>query len=199
MTPTPYTLHPTPKTILYNSIKFRLVPYHGQETHPDTGIAFYVNSGHGGVQGLQLLPNGVKRLQNATLMKDGGKSGHGKNKYNNFRDAWGKHKQALASHAVYIAWRERPIPPRMTIDHINGCTTDNRFENLRCITGAINTRDGGFLRKLRHKGINPVTIPRWILLRYYTRMALYKATHTQYQYRTLSRDALLHLLFDPDS
>ena len=198
MTPTPYTIHPTPKTILYNSVIYRHVPYDGQEVHPETHIAFYVNNGHGGAQGLQLLPSGVKRLQNATLMKDGGKSGHGKNKYHNFRHAWGREKQALASHAVYIAWCGRPISPRMTIDHINGCTTDNRFENLRCITMEINQRDGGFLRKLRNKGVDPVAIQRWMLLRFYTRMAVFKETHTEYAYYKLSQTDLKHILYDND-
>ena len=198
MTPTPYTIHPTPKTILYNSIEFRLVPYHGQETHPDSHIAFYVNSGHGGVQGLQLLPNVVKRLQNALLIKDGGKSGHGKNRYYIFRHAWGRYIHALASHAVYIAWHKKPIPHGTTIDHINGCTTDNRFENLRCVTMKINQRDGGFLTKLRNRGIDPKTIQRWMLLRYYTRMAVFKETHTTYKYNHLSLTDLKHILYDND-
>ena len=196
MTPTPYTLHPTPYTITFNTVEFRLVPYNGQETHPETGIAFYVNNGHGGALGLQLLPNGTKRLHNAQTMYSHGKGT--KQAYRHFRDAWGCHKYIYASHAVYIAWRGKPIPKGMTIDHINGCTTDNRFENLRCVSLAINMRDGGFLRKLRHKGINPVTIPRWMLLRYFTRMALYKETHKAWQYEKLSQTDLKHILYDND-
>ena len=101
----------------------------------------------------------------------------------------------LASHAVYIAWRNKEIPADMTIDHINGVTTDNDFRNLRCVSNEINNRDGGFLRKLRNKGINPPEIRRPYLLRYFDRMAHIKANISSRRYKHLDRADLMTILF----
>ena len=162
--------------------------------HPETGIAFYVNNGIGGVFGVRVYPDGRKVLVNPDKVDWIGK--HGKAVYLQFRSAFGNHKHILASHAVYIAWNYKEIPDGMTIDHIDGCTTNNDYRNLRCISSAINNRDGGFARRLRNKGINPTTIQRWMLLRYYTRMAIIKPIVTSYRYRHLSKDELLMILYD---
>ena len=183
------------KEIFINNVRFRLVPYHGQDVHPITGIAFYVNNGRGGVLGLRIYPNGTMRTQNANLVSTRGNGS--KQHYLQFKDAWGYHIHILASHAVYKAW-VGPIKPGLTIDHIDGCTTNNDFRNLRCVSNLINNRDGGFNKKLRNKGICPEKVLRPYLLRYFDRMAEAKTSISSKRYRTLSRETLFHILYDPD-
>ena len=166
-------------------------------TNPENGISFYANNGQGGVVGVRVHPDGRKVLTNATCetTPNGKYNAKRKQRYLQFKNAFGYHKNFLASHAVYIAWRNKEIPAGMTIDHIDGCTTNNYIGNLRCISNAINSRDGGFLRKLRNQGINPPTIPRWILLRYYGRMAHIKANISSHRYKHLDRADLMTILF----
>ena len=183
-----------PEQIEFNGIVFKRVPIHGQDTHTITDIAFYVNNGHGGVVGLRLYPDGRKVLVNATPNNKGYNYVHGKSEYLQFKHAWGYHIHIYASHAVYIAWIG-PMQPGMTIDHINGCSTDNRFENLRLVTNAVNNRDGGFLRKLRNKGFAPVCIQKAYLLRYFDRMAYIKATITPQKYQCLTKQQLHDILY----
>lgn len=171
-------------------------------TNPENNISFYVNSGRGGVFGVSVYPDGRKLLKNATTTTnknsrreyDAKRNQH----YLQFKDAFGHSKHILASHAVYIAWRHKEIPAGMTIDHIDGCTTNNFVPNLRCVSNAINNRDGGFLRKLRNKGFNPSTIQRPYLLRYYDRMAILKAHVSGYRYDLLNRADLEALLYYTD-
>ena len=178
---------------LFNNVLVKLVG-----VHPETHIAFYVNNGHGGVIGVRVYPNGQKVLVNPDRVKYRGYGqSRGNNEYLQFRHAFGRGKGILASRAVYIAWIG-PIPAGMTIDHINGCTTDNRFENLRCVSNAINSRDGGFLRKLKKAGFNPMCIDRAILLRYFDRMAKLKEQLTYTQYRYLSKSQLRAILYAPE-
>lgn len=61
----------------------------------------------------------------------------------------------------------------------------------------LNHRDGGFLRKLRHKKIDPTMFAQAVLLEYFERMAAYKAEHSQSSYAKLSRKELLQLLVGP--
>ena len=164
-------------------------------TCPETGISFYVNNGQGGVVGVRVYPDGRKVLENASGVKQGKTYAHGKEEYMKFKHAFGNQKGIFASRAVYIAWRNKEIPAGMTIDHINGVTTDNDFRNLRCVTMAVNGRDGGFLRKLRNKGINPANVRRSYLLRYYDRMAHIKTNISSYRYERLDRADLMTILF----
>ena len=179
----------------------KLVPCKGQDTHPN-GVAFYVNNGQGGVIGIRVYPDGRKVTVNpSTNITDGTKfptMKRGGQRYLYFTHAWGGGKSILASHAVYTAWHEKPIPAGMTIDHIDGCTTNNYIGNLRCVSNAINNRDGGFLTKLRHKGFSPSSIDRSILLRYFDRMAKIKASITEYRYKKLTKEQLRSILFLPD-
>ena len=84
------------------------------------------------------------------------------------------------------------------VDHINGDLLNYSLDNIRIIHKSINSRDGGFLRKLRNKGINPTYFATSFLLRFFDRMAEFKSTHTPYQYQKLSHDDLLKLLVEPE-
>ena len=185
----------------YNgAVLVKLVPYKGQDTHPN-GVAFYVNNGQGGVIGVRVYPDGRKVAVNpSTNITDGTKGINRKRKqrYQKFVDAWGRHKRIYASRAVYTAWSDKPIPTDMTIDHIDGCTTNNYIGNLRCVSNEINIRDGGFLTKLRRKGFNPARIDRAYLLRFYERMAKIKPAISEYRYKRLSKEQLRSILYDPD-
>ena len=163
-------------------------------TCPETGISFYSSTRC--TYGVRVNPDGRMVVVNATGIKHGKPYAHGKAEYLCFKNAFGHSKHILASLAVWMA-AGRTIPEGMTIDHINGCTTENSIENLRCITNAINNRDGGFLRKLRNKGINPVAIQRSYLLRYFARMAKIKEALTQWKYRHLTFDILRSILYLP--
>jgi len=88
------------------------------------------------------------------------------------------------------------IPKGYTIDHIDGNTLNNSIRNLRAVPDAINHRDGGFLRKLRNKGIRPEDFSG-VLLDYFDRMAVFKKTHSEWQYGRLTRDDLMRLLVGP--
>lgn len=179
-------------SFLFNSVRVKYVA-----TCPETCISFYVNNGQGGVVSVRVYHDGRKVLVNPGFAKPAPRLLRPREEgYMQFSNAFGYHKCILASHAVYIAWRGKPIPKGMTIDHIDGCSTNNDYRNLRCVSNAINSRDGGFLRKLRNKGINPTTIQRPILLRFYTRMAIIKPSITRNRYDRLTKDELLVILYD---
>ena len=170
---------------------------------PETGISFYVNNGQGGVVGVRVYPGGRKVLENAAATtSENSKISYDakrKQRYLNFVHAFGCANNILASHAVFIAWRNCEIPAGMTIDHINGVTTDNSIANLRCVSNEINVRDGGFLTKLRNKGINPAVIQRHYLLRYYHRMAQLKRNLSRWHYDSkLTKDVLRAILYLPE-
>ena len=163
-------------------------------TCPETGISFYSSTRT--TYGVRVNPDGRKVVVNATGIKHGKPYAHGKAEYLQFKNAFGQCKHIFASHAVWMA-AGRTIPEGMTIDHIDGCTTDNCIENLRCITNALNVRDGGFLTKLRNKGINPIAIQRSYLLRYFARMAKIKEALTRWKYERLTFDQLRSILYLP--
>ena len=60
------------------------------------------------------------------------------------------------------------------------------------------TKFGGFLRKLRNKGINPATVDRPYLLRYFKRMAKIKVEITEYRYKQLTKAQLLKIIYDDE-
>jgi hypothetical protein len=179
-------------SFLFNNV---LVSYVG--TSPETGISFYCNNGEGGVLGVRVYPDGRKVNVNAKSKNNGNTYCHSKEDYLLFRQAFGREKNILAAQAVYMA-AGRTIPQGMTIDHIDGCTTNNYIGNLRCVSNEINNRDGGFLRKLRNNGFYTSRIDRSILLRYYDRMAKLKAHISSYRYRRLTEEQLRAILYDPD-
>ena len=178
-------------TFLHNNVR---VHYIG--TCPETGISFYCAITQN--YGVRVYPNGRAVQVNATNLGSPNVSNkHNavrKQRYLVFLDAFGHHKRIYVSHAVWMAMG-RTIPEGRTIDHINGCTTDNRIQNLRCISNALNNRDGGFLRKLRNKGIDPTTVDKSYLLRYYARMAKIKETISRWRYNHLDRADLTAVLY----
>lgn len=178
-------------SFLFNNVEVRYVG-----TCPETGISFYCSLTQN--YGVRVYPDGRKVLKNAIGVKQGhNEYSHGKAEYLQYMDAFGHHKNILVSHAVWMA-AGRTIPPGYTIDHINGCSTYNHIRNLRCVDNDTNNRDGGFLRKIRNKGIDPTAYKRGFLLRYFERMAGFRETHTKYQYQRLSREQLLEFLLDDD-
>ena len=177
-------------SFLFNNVQVRYVA-----TCPETNISFYVNNGQGGVIGVRVYPDGRKVLVNASSKNNGNEYCHSKAEYLQFKNAFGHGKHILAAHAVYIAWRDKEIPAGMTIDHIDGCTTNNDVRNLRCISNAINNRDGGFLTKLRNQGIKPADVRRPYLLRYFDRMAFIKENIPRRRYKCLDRADLMTILF----
>ena len=101
----------------------------------------------------------------------------------------------LLARLKYLTFKGE-IPAGFTIDHIDGNPLNNNIRNLRAVTTAINSRDGGFMRKLRNKGIRPELFSG-ALLGYYERMAVFKETHSNYEYINLTRDDLMRLLVGP--
>ena len=81
-----------------------------------------------------------------------------------------------------------------TIDHIDGNHFNNRPENLREVTIAINRRDGGFCKLSRNRGIDPVQFPAKVLLAYYEILAEFKNSHSWRKYVSLTKDDLLGFL-----
>lgn len=183
-------------SFLFNNV---LVRYVG--TCPETGISFYCNNGEGGVLGVRVYPDGKKvqaKVNETTYVNSKiAYNAKRKQRYLHFTHAFGRSKQILATHAVWMA-AGRTIPVGITLDHIDGCTTNNYIGNLRCVSGEINSRDGGFLRMLRNRKINPAHIERTYLLRYFDRMAKIKAAITEYRYRKLTKEQLRSILYDPD-
>ena len=122
---------------------------------PETGISFYCSNGNGEAVGVRVLPDGRKVSEKTSGVKYGKPYAHGKAEYLRFRDAWGHHKGILASHAVYMAW-VGPLPEEADcIDHINGCTTDNRWQNLEPVTFAENNRRARYVRFMRECDFDP--------------------------------------------
>lgn len=120
-----------------------------------------------------------------------------------------KHKQNTTRYLALTGWYGHmyiarlkyltfigDIPAGYTIDHIDGNTLNNDIRNLRAIPRAINDRDAGFMRKLRNNGYNVALFPG-IILAGYDRMAKWKTSHSQRQYRNLRGDELLQVFLGP--
>ena len=147
--------------LLYEGTLLRLVPH-----EPDNGYQLYVS--HDGTIGLQISPKGVEKLLNATPTTcencKNPTNAKRKQRYLQFKHPWNTTEAILVSHAVYLAW-VGPID-KPCIDHKNGITTDNRYQNLEPVTYAENSRRTRILNGLRHVGINPATLPFSVLDKY---------------------------------
>ncbi len=114
----------------FNGTPLRLVP-----CEQDNGYRFFVSKD--GKIGLRIAPSGVETLQNATAATcENCKvkyNANRKQRYLKYRHPWNTNKQIFVSHAVYLAWSNKPIPPGHQIHHLNGITTDNCFDNLLCV------------------------------------------------------------------
>ena len=170
-------------SFLFNNV---LVRYVG--TCPETGISFYCSLAHN--YGVRINDKtGVSTIINPHM-----RGGRSKKEYLNFDHAFGHHKHILIHQAVWMA-DEREMPMGWELDHINGDKRDNSLQNLRVVTRQLNCRDGGFLRMLRNRKIDPVKIQRPYLLRYFDRMAIIKPALSQWKYRQLLHIDLRNILY----
>ena len=90
------------------------------------------------------------------------------------------------------------IPDDWHVDHIDGNKFNAAVLNLRILPAWLNHRDGGFVKKLRNKKIDPTHFSAPFLLRYFDRMADFKRSHTSTQYAHLTHDDLLRMLVTPE-
>ena len=89
-------------------------------------------------------------------------------------------------------------PKDFQSDHIDGNYRNFKLSNLRLLPIWMNHRDAGFIRKLRHKKIDPTYYARPYLLRFFKRMAEFKATNPRCRYDHLSHKDLLRLIVEPE-
>ena len=164
------------------------VPVHYVGTCPETGMSFYCSLAHN--YGVRINDKtGVSTIINPHM-----RGGRSKKEYLNFDHAFGHHKHILIHQAVWMA-DEREMPVGWELDHINGDKRDNSLQNLRVVTRQLNCRDGGFLRMLRNRKINPARIERTYLLRYFDRMAIIKPALSSWKYRQLLHIDLRNILY----
>ena len=147
--------------LIYEGTLLHLVPH-----EPDNGYRFYVS--HDGTIGLRIAPNGVETVVEGkpTTCENSKNPTNAKRtqRYMQFKHPWNDNEHILVSHAVYLAW----VGPfdKPCIDHKNGITTDNRWQNLEPVTYAENSRRAAILKGLRAKGINPAELSFSVLDKY---------------------------------
>ena len=90
------------------------------------------------------------------------------------------------------------IPDDWHVDHIDGNKFNAAVLNLRILPAWQNHRDGGFIKKLRNKGIDPRMYAQPYLLRFFKRMARKKKHLSEYKYLRLTRNDLLKMLLSPE-
>lgn len=116
--------------INFNGTLLRRIPH-----VPDNGYHFYVSCD--GEIGLRVAPDGVQTVVNATpttcANSTNQSNANRKQRYLQFKDAFGFHNPILVSHAVYLAWSGQRIPLYHQIHHLNGIVTDNYIDNLLCV------------------------------------------------------------------
>lgn len=116
--------------INFNGTLLRRIPH-----VPDNSDQFYVSSD--GEIGLRVAPDGVQTVVNATPTTCANSkilsNANRKQRYLQFKHAFGEDKHILVSHAVYLAWSGQRIPLYHQIHHLNGIVTDNYIDNLLCV------------------------------------------------------------------
>ena len=147
--------------IMHEGTLLCLVPH-----EPDNGYRFYC-SGDGTI-GLRIAPNGQQTvLEGKPTTTENSKDptdAKRKQRYLKFNHPWNTDETIQVSHAVYLAWVGPFDEP--CIDHKNGITTDNRWQNLEPVSYAENARRTKVLNGLRKVGINPAELPFDVLDRY---------------------------------
>ena len=135
------------KPFEFEGVEVRIVPRESID-----GRTFHVS--RDGTKGCNVMPNGTIKNCNATPVTCPNSKYNGRRKqhYLQFKDVFGHHKPILAAHAVYIAWSGKPIPPGYQIHHLNGIVTDNRFDNLVCLSISEHRRYDAVQRSLRMAG-----------------------------------------------
>jgi hypothetical protein len=110
---------------------------------------------------------------------------------------------AAGNNSVFIHFgRNARVPDHIAsygIDHIDGNSLNNSPRNLRAIPRPINDRDGGFMRKLRNRGINVADYETSFILKGYERMAKWRAGHTEYRYKRLDHEDLLQIFLGKEN
>jgi hypothetical protein len=190
-------IDPNPRaghSFTHRDIFFRYVA-----THHDNDVAFYCDIA--AKKGIAVYPSGrlsnVQKPTPSTSRNCKSKcDAKRKQRYLGFKHAFGHQKSLLAAHASYIAEHGELIDEGITTDHMDGITTNNHPSNLRLLSLSENSRQGHILIGLRNKGIIPSYFPLWMRDRYCKRMTEFRATHTDWQRRKLTRDDLLQMLVE---
>ena len=151
------------KSIFEEGVELRVVP---QNKFP---VQFFVSED--GNIGVKVYPNGRKARQVARYVTSPNqknlRNAHRKQRYLQFRNAFGPHKAITTSHAVYLAWVGE-IPEGMQIDHLNNITIDNRASNLDIVTNAENLRRSRYQHLLnKHCPAHAQTFTREDYLRFF--------------------------------
>lgn len=126
------------------------------------GSRFFVSAD--ALEAFKILPNGCMVPVRATPTtcpncKVRGNANR-KQRYLQFKDAFGRGRHILASHAVCLAWNgPRPTEPDgrpFECHHLNGITTDNRHTNLIWLSHHDHVL---YDRALRHSPSHPRLAP----------------------------------------
>ena len=141
--------YPSIITILFEDTTLRLVPH-----NPDNGYRFYVSND--GKIGLRITPDGTQTLidgtANTCVNNKVQSNAKRKQRYLQFKHAFGNSKSILTSRAVYLAWSGQPIPPNHQIHHLTGIVTDNCINNLLC----VHFREHRLVADMRQKALRTV-------------------------------------------
>ena len=136
-------------SFIFEETEVRIVPRESTD-----GSAFYVS--RDGKKGCKIMTSGVVLKCNATPTTSANSKRHcdavRKQHYLQYKNVPIRGKNILASHAVWLAWSGKPIPEGHQMHHLNGIVTDNRIENIVCLSRAEHRRYDAVQRALRMSG-----------------------------------------------